>query len=101
MGEALMHLRDSMGPYTVRKVTVIDELGVEAARRGQTVGVMLRSSSVSFSADGRKITLTTVAPDPKGERPDRNVGPRAGNEILASGGPTRSAAKVANSWIVA
>lgn len=62
-GRALITLRESSGPYAVREVTV-DALGAQLAARLPTSEA--KAFSVSFSPDGRKITLTTVGPDPKG-----------------------------------
>ena len=55
---------ESSGPYVVREVTVLDELKVPPGNRfGRTT---LNEFSIYFSPDGRKITLTTIAPDSKG-----------------------------------
>lgn len=66
-GKKLIHLRDSTGHYAIREVTVIDELGAQqAAAQPDNARLRILENSISFSADGRKITLTTVTPDPKG-----------------------------------
>jgi len=59
-GKALIRLQESSGPYEVREVTIIAE---KYGFRDDPKQV-----SIAFSPDGRKITRTTVMPDPKGAR---------------------------------
>jgi WD40 repeat protein len=71
LGKALIPLRASSGPYAVSEVSVIAEkyapqplAPIDALVGRSASGPM--EPSISFSANGRKITLTTVVPNPTG-----------------------------------
>ena len=67
-GKELIPLRESSGPYAIQKVTVIGE-GIDEAYRlppPEFRTASWKETAISFSPDGRKITMNTVVQDMTG-----------------------------------
>ena len=62
-GRALIQLRESGGPYESREVRVVADKSRFTSTTSDTKHLW-----IAFSLDGRKITLTTVIPDPIGAK---------------------------------
>jgi len=64
-GKALINLSESSGPYVASDIIVnVKKNGLESSQSAASE----KELSISFTPDGQKITLTTIAPDPKGAR---------------------------------